>query len=386
MIDMSPKPGSRQPDIRRPPAGLFGFTRLLFSLAAISFMQLAISVYAATPGTQEPTPEEESQGIPQQEENSSEPSPALAKPVKIRLKETQRQLLTQIKGPPEPIWLPVEDQQVLAFWQPDQSGQPLGAVLMLHAQGQNPRWKATLLRLHEYLPAYGWATLSVELPDLPPQAIPERPQPDSSGAHSETSPPEGDTAQEQPTRNTEAADTETATEESAVQPPAAIAKPTREDVEEQIQLRIQAASAYLHQQGQFNLVVLGEGISAQWALQYLAIAVPPAAPTSADTKRSAVIERAVRALVLLNPKDEPGNLTDLLQHPAVPTFDVFTDFSLDIRKAADKRKQKARKAGYEHYVQRRLPPMTGATDADEIMVTKAIRGFLQKHAKGEEFQ
>lgn len=331
-------------------------------------------------------------------EETSAPEPDAAKttpnlPVPIRLVEEKRQLLSQLPGPPSSLWLPVGDEQVLAFWQTDRSGKPLGAVLMLHDKGENPRRAATLRRLHEYLPLYGWATFSMELPDLPEPTVPPRPEPPPPNPPAPDDGSESDEIEE--LTNTTSDETEAAPQELAeaapIPEPPPLPQPTREEVREDIQLRIQAATAFLHQQGQLNLVLLGEGRSALWALQHLDKAVPPTPVESSDKKSKAVIERAIRAVVLLNPQSSTDigldPLTEWLRHPEVPTFDVFTDLDLDTLAEARQRQLVATQKGYETYGQRRLPPPNWANpEASETLLTKAIRGFLQKHAKGVELK
>jgi hypothetical protein len=349
---------------------------------------LVLAATAQTPADETPTV------TPSEEISSPEPEPAKKtpnKPVPMRLAEEQRQLLSQLPGPPSSLWLPVGDEQVLAFWQPDRSGKPLGAVLMLHDKGENPRRAATLRRLHEYLPLYGWATFSMELPDLPEPAVPPRPEPPPP-----VQPVQSDVeASNDEEVATEASETMTAPEvvPEAVPEPEPPPQPqmTREETLEHIQLRILAATAFLHQQGQLNLVLLGEGRSALWALQHLDKAVPPTPVESSDKKSKAVIDRAIRAVILLNPQSSTDigldPLTEWLRHPEVPTFDVFTDLDLDTLAAARQRQQKAKQKGYETYGQRRLPPPNEANpEASETLLTKAIRGFLQKHARGVELK
>lgn len=341
------------------------------------------------------TPADETPAVAQSQEPSApEPTPAKTTPnlhAPTRLAEEQRQLLSQLPGPPSSLWLPVGDEQVLAFWQTDRSGKPLGAVLMLHDKGENPRRAATLRRLHEYLPLYGWATLSLELPNLPEPTVPPRPELPPPAAPALNVEEVGEAGE--PTNNTSDQAAATPQEPAEVAPISELMPQelTREEVLEHIQLRIQAATAFLHQQGQLNLVLLGEGTSALWALQHLDKAVPPTPVESSDKKSKAVIDRAIRAVVLLNPPSSPDMgldpLTEWLRHPEVPTFDVFTDLVLDTLAAARQRQQAAKQKGYETYGQRRLPPPNGANpDASETLLTKAIRGFLQKHAKGVELK
>ncbi len=330
-----------------------------------------------------------------QESSAPEPTAAKTTPnlyVPARLAEEQRHLLSQLPGPPSSLWLPVGDEQVLAFWQADRSGKPLGAVLMLHDKGENPRRAATLRRLHEYLPFYGWATLSVELPDLPEPPVPPRPEPPALSIPApDVDKGTGETEELTNNPSDEAAAPAHEPAEVAPIPEPMPPQLTRDEALEHIQLRIQAATSFLHQQGQLNLVLLGEGRSALWALQHLDKAVPPTPVESSDKKSKAVIDRAIRAVVLLNPQSSPDTgldpLTEWLRHPEVPTFDVFTDLDLGTLAAARQRQQAAKQKRYEVYGQRRLPPPNGANpEASETLLTKAIRGFLQKHAKGVELK
>jgi hypothetical protein len=345
----------------------------------------------AEPVATEPQAIEQSSAPSAPEDTSAPPN----QPVAERLAEQHRQLLHDLKGPPTALWLPVNDRQVLAFWQPDRSGKPLGAVLMLHDRGENPRRAATLRRMHEYLPMHGWATFSVELPDLPKGVVPPRPDPPAAVA----------TPKEASTENTEEnvpvdesevvhqeVDDETPVETTRDPPPTTTAPvASREEVVEHIHQRIQAATAYLHQQGQYNLVLLGEGSSAHWVLQHLDKAAPPPPVESADKKSKSVIDRAFRAVILVNPRTPEGAGLDPLQaglhHPEIPTFDVFADFHLDTLAAAQNRRQTAKQKGYEHYIVRRLPPANGADpESAETLLTKAIRGFLRKYAQGVELK
>lgn len=331
---------------------------------------------------------------------TSPPSAETSKPVSSqtvgeRLADQHRQLLHDLKGPPTALWLPVDGRQVLAFWQPDKSGKPSGAVLMLHDRGENPRRAATLRRLHEYLPTHGWATFSIELPALPEAAVPPRTTP----APSVVTPPEEPT-DENPTETAPANESEIVHQEPDVAAsadttgnslPAEAPSPSRQEVVDHIHRRIEAATAYLHQQGQYNLVLLGEGSSAHWVLQHLDKAIPPPTVESADKKSKGIIDRAFRAVILVNSRTPDGAaenvLPDELLHPEIPTFDVFTDFHLEILEDAENRRQKAKQKGYEHYIIRRLPPPNGATpEHNETLLTKAIRGFLQKYAQGVEMK
>jgi hypothetical protein len=316
---------------------------------------------------------------------NSPPSPVEDR---IRLAQQQKRLLSELKGPPEVVWIDVGGEKVLGFWRPDQSGKSVGAVVLLHAQGQSPRWADSLLRLHEYLPLYGWATFSIELPELPKPHI-------SLRRLKLTPSDETDVTQAPSSKPLD--ETQIVHQESDPSVPIATAAPdlplasatfSVADVRITIQQRIKAATQYLHQQGQYNVVLLGEGVSALWALEHLDQADAPYAPSSSDGARKAIVTRAVRAVIMLDLRIPESlsaqELSEHLRHPEVPILDVYTDLGFAARHAAGERKQIGIKAGYETYIQRRLPPSTGVFDTDtETKLTKTLRGFLQKHAQGE---
>lgn len=370
------------------------FVNWLFCLTAFVVQSIYAQEPAVTTATAETaTGEPSTNAAPPAEPTPRSPKQTVAE----RLASQQRQLLHGLKGPPEALWLAVDEKQVLAFWQPDRSGKPLGAVLMLHDRGENPRRAATLRRMHEYLPIHGWATFCFELPELPGAAVPPRPATpvpklaspakapaDASPSEATASVDESDVVHQEPDEGSSA--------ESVDDPLVATAPtPDREEVIEHIHKHIEAATAYLHEQGQYNVVLLAEGSSAYWALQHLDKAVPPPAVESADKKSKGIIDRAFRAVVLMNASAPEGEeqklLSDALNHPDIPIFDVFTDFYLETLDAAEERRQVAKQKGYENYIVRRLPPANGATpESTETLLTKAIRGFLQKYAQGVELK
>jgi hypothetical protein len=317
---------------------------------------------------------------------SATPVPA-AESDRIRLEQRQQQLLSELKGPPEAVWVDVDGEKILGFWRQDQSGKPVGAVLLLHAQGQNPRWTDPLLRLHQHLPLHGWATLSIDLPELPEPVIPER-KTEPAPPNIEAAPQSTQTAVTDETQvvhqEPDATSAVTAAADPTPAPPATV---SITDIRAAIQKRITAATQYLHQQGQYNLVLLGEGAGALWALEHLEQAAVPAAPAAADEAQKAIVDRAIRALILIDARVPepllPGELIERLRHPQVPTLDVYTDLGLNARRAAAERKQVSVKAGYQTFVQKRLLPAAGTLDIEaETNLIKTLRGFLQKRAQG----
>lgn len=296
-----------------------------------------------------------------------------ASPASERLAKQARQLLAGAAEAPATVWLEVAGGQVLGFWQADTSGTPVGAVLMLHAEGHSPRWPATLLNMHHNLPKFGWSTLSVELPPPAPKLVPPRLR---LGQASPATP--ADAARETPEENADAqpVDDETAEEPTQVADAVPADVPpepamTTEEVEQLTVDTIAAAIDFLQQRGQQNVVLLGEGLGAEQAASYLA-AMGEAAK--------------INALVMLDP--QPAGIAAreaLMGHPAVSTLDLITSADFDDRARARERRQLSKKMRYQNYVLRRILPPTRHTDSGrENEISKAVRGFIARHAAGTE--
>jgi len=200
----------------------------------------------------------------------------------------------------------------------DATGNPQGGVLILHDNQQHGHWPEIVAPLREYLPQHGWTTLTIELPDTParlriardPAFV--RPLSSSSSTHAkETDTTEGsdpiatdkngdpllvkeaiDNAgpdlQGQPAELKKEND-DTPVDESLEPslpklaklpdlPPKVVAETdipegipfdAIEQYRKQNQQRIFAAMEYLRSKGQFNLVIIGYGIGAAWAIDYL---------------------------------------------------------------------------------------------------------------------
>ncbi|RRQ22269.1 DUF3530 family protein [Thiohalobacter thiocyanaticus] len=72
----------------------------------------------------------------------------------------------------EAVWLEADDAQFLAIHTPDLTGEPKGAVILVHGMGAHPDWQEVIHPLRVRLPEHGWATLSVQMPVLPNAAAP----------------------------------------------------------------------------------------------------------------------------------------------------------------------------------------------------------------------
>lgn len=254
------------------------------------------------------------------------------------------------------------------------SGAPQGAILMLHAAGQSPRWPDTLLNLHHNLPRFGWATLSIELPATVSRALPPR-QVDSATtgsveAEGSTEAAGGEAIDERQVVHEDTADTATAVDEATPPPP------THEQVEQQVENAILAAIEFIKQRNIHNIVLYGEGLGAARALAY------------AGSTLGAAEDSSLQALVLVDiDKAEPTteSYAAALASFKRPVLDLTTGVGSAARAQAAHRRQLSLKVRHPVYFTRNLlsPPMP-ATNGRENTLSKAVRGFISRRAGGRE--
>lgn len=200
----------------------------------------------------------------------------------------------------------------------DATGNPQGGVLILHDNQQHGHWPDIVAPLREYLPQHGWTTLTIELPDTPVRVRIAREeasvQPSSSSSSSDTNEGDTTTGNEPISSNKEGEplfaeeaidnagpdlqgqqdklkeDVDTTPVDDSLEPAlpklaklpdldsqeiAEIDAPEEmlfdpiEHYRKQNQQRIFTAMEYLRSKGQFNLVIIGYGIGAAWAIDYI---------------------------------------------------------------------------------------------------------------------
>lgn len=76
--------------------------------------------------------------------------------------------ITQHIDPQQLVWLEAESGKFLSLWLTDQTGNAKGAMLLIHDIGQHADSPQLIRPLRESLPQYGWHTLAVQMPILPP--------------------------------------------------------------------------------------------------------------------------------------------------------------------------------------------------------------------------
>lgn len=301
----------------------------------------------------------------------------------------------------------------------ENAGRPQGGILILHDNQQHGHWPAVTGPLREYLPDYGWATLAIELPDQPSALLPPRPsydaQSDSDADQAEQTPEDtepnqaGDNAEETtPTEEdsdstgiaasgkSEPAEEQTLTDNEPALPrltglpevassqpntttPAQESSQTpQQRYQQQMRLRLTAGINYLNSRGQFNLVVIANGTSASWAIDFL----------NNQQQQKLADDQDLRglALILVDPVQNTDNqlyLEQQLQQLEIPILDLVTD--LNTLNPADNK----RRAGMMRHRQRngyRQIYVDGPdlSSQQHQALKRRVRGWLKTNAAGTE--
>ncbi|WP_221799395.1 DUF3530 family protein [Oceanobacter mangrovi] len=298
----------------------------------------------------------------------------------------------------EIITLSADDQPFYGLFLQERSGQPQGGALILHAEGEHGLWPQSTGMLREVLPDYGWSTLTLQLPDPPALPVPPTSvyQPLDSAAAGQPDQAVDQTADPAATTSTAAeppqADGEPATAQS--NDPKTVAEPIKVDPVKQQQAeqttrfelasqtyrattveRIRQGVAYLNGQGQYNLVVIAYGNSANAAAQWLN-----------ETVRINESGKAAKglALIMINAREDTAAKVPLNQQLGtllIPMFDLLTEdnqlSAYQLHQRAGLMRHKNR-LGYQQFQLK--TPITD-TDADAAMIRR-IRGWLRANAAG----
>lgn len=149
------------------------------------------------------------------------------------------------------------------------------------------------------------------------------------------------------------------------------------DAEKLAAARIQAAAKYLDQKGQYNIVIIGSGTGANRGLEFLQ--EQPARPNATAKETGPQALGAFRALIIINARN-----IEITRKFKLPILDLyFNEHYLDDTEAK-KRDILARKYHLPYYHQVHLLKPEVTDPGDENRLTRRIRGFLNKYAKGVE--
>lgn len=366
------------------------YSTLLISVC----MSLASAGLAQEPPPANNTPNSESAAAA-----STKPTPIKRSPANPTLSQTR--LLKQELVGQGLVELNAAGKTFLSLWQTETSGEPFGAVLILHGAGQTLNSPDAISQLRSELSDHGWTTLSVALPD-PAQTQPSarilpivtandnKVTPDDSSTVPAVAPE--DEAYEPPTEPPPGTTQELAKDETQQtqqrESDDAIA------LELEVQARIKAAMEYLNSRGQYNIVLLGQGLGAARAAAYLEAVTPPELtlpPGSQKNKRNhSNVQRPIRALVLVNPRnmlpsgEQEPMLVERILDRQLPILDIF--YNLDYRDniEAAARQRAAKQQQLSGYRQLQLIWPTLERENQHSQLAKRVRGYLYKNARGVE--
>jgi hypothetical protein len=296
---------------------------------------------------------------------------------------------------------------------PENTGKPQGGVLILHDIAQHAHWPNTVSPIREYLPDYGWNTLSIffeqyiqkPLPDIPEPVV--QSMPETSEATSEetdnTQTAAQENLQETPNPQPDIDNIDTAEIEEGEAPseslnndpldtianslesvpdfqpaisPEVLSQPAIpiEDVfTENMTQRVEDSLNKLNELGQYNLVIIANGYSANWAAKIL--------------EKRLENNTVGYALILIDAKssDYPKvALNESLAKLDIPMLDIITDASEEMKLSIKTRKGVMLRNQNSKYMQLYLPAIKPDLTQTNNIISRRIRGWLLTHAAGEE--
>lgn len=275
--------------------------------------------------------------------------------------------------PDEARLLNTLEGEVLALYLPPLTSSPKGALLLTYT-GERPgdcplAWNS----LRRALPHYGWGTLLVALPPATPPAVPPRPAPPAEPAETPAEPAEPNQAAD-PTANNEI----------APEPKAPVIPRAQ-----RIASRLQAAVLQLEQEGQLNLVVMVDNLSAAQAIAHLkpGLKVAEGNQGGQDTQGQSPLAGPVRALILANIHPHaPLSNQDLAQTfsmAELPVLDLFLVPNSTAESRRHKGQSQRQKMSDYQALTLPYPQALSAGDFQSFWI-KRLEGFMSRQAKGRE--
>jgi hypothetical protein len=323
-----------------------------------------------------------------------------------------REVLTHLnlfKRDEEVIKFGDEDTTLSGLYLPENTGTPQGGILILHDIEEHAHWPQTVGPLREYLPDYGWNTLSLFFEDYL-----KRPNPSTQVVKAEEAPIENSETETQPepeetlqaenelelgegedTQSDEIEDQNFADEPADslaevaesldelpnLNTPDSITVPGEPELTPQeqflkdMQMRVEDGLRQLNTLGQFNLVIIAHGLSANWA----------AATLNERFKQNPEVRGY--ALVLINAKASSYPVYDLDEQLAqlqIPMLDIVTKLNKGEKRLMINRRNAITRKQNQQYLQIQLPEIHTNLKGKVNMITRRVRGWLKTHAAGEE--
>lgn len=296
---------------------------------------------------------------------SGKPLPERVLPNLFKQREQDiKRYLISVQREDELVDLPSSGDGFSGYLLPERTGKPQGGVLILPDNGQHGHWPRVVGPLRDYLPDYGWATLTISLPDVPKTRL-KRSEPTAAETGEETEENNTESAEQSDQNGIDINNTEQAAK-PFYSKPGYYAK--------QMPERINSAYQYLNQIGQLNIVIIANGHSAAWAANWLV-----SQNISEENKRGFT-------LVIIDALDDayaPVKLTPSLTKLGFPILDLVTPLNLNNELTNKKRAGAMRHEKHEQYQQVFLNSHSFGHDYSNE-VNRTVRGWLSKNAAGME--
>lgn len=369
------------------------------------------------------TPSPGSQGAV---ENTQEPANEIPPPKEYvtpnKAKERNDDVIRYLKNfqrEKELIEIVGKNGNMSGLYLPENTGMPQGGVLILHDIDQHAHWPNTVTPIREYLPDYGWNTLSIffdsyiqkPLPKIEPFRFPKS-QTDSASTDVNTQKTDAEnqqtenTTEPSPSTDNEIKDssdnneiTNTSnnpdTPNGLTDPLDAVAEninnvpdfvpPIPQSVLEQPAIpvedmfienmvqRTEDGLNSLNTMGQFNTAIIANGLSANWAAKMLQARLNG--------------NNIGYALILIDAKQSQYpeiNLNETLADLNIPMLDIITQDSPEQLRLSKVRKGTIKRKQNKKYQQIYLPAVKDNLTKTDNMISRRIRGWLLTNAAGEE--
>jgi len=242
------------------------------------------------------------------------------------------------------VWLDDGKGKFFSVFNPDQSGQPRGGVIILHDAGSHPDKPQVIRPLRHLLPLHGWATIAIQLPPL------ERPT---------------DYLKHQAT----------------------------------IEKRINSAISYIRNKGFDNLILLGHGSGAMAASKYLSgkaspfihafVAISLGIPPKKKGDNSIInqMEKINLPILDIYGGDDLDNVVQTAQRRAQAAkisgnIATRADRLAGYKRSAIAKSSAQKSQGYIAYRQIRIDGASHDFSGAEGLLSQRIAGWLGRHAKG----
>lgn len=292
---------------------------------------------------------------------------------------------------------------------------PQGGVLILHDQQQHGHWPDIIGPLRDYLPNFGWSTLTIELPDPPKRQRIPRTETSTPEEKNDVPVTEQTVAAEQATTSDQnTVDSSLATDKKDNAGPTTDADNINADVDDnaepalprlqrlpdietaeaalapednspvdnikqfqqQNRSRVLAAIDFLHSKNQYNLVIIGYGQGAAWAIDYV--------------HQQLADDEEPKGLTLVTIDALPDAYNKQLMNKqlvdiSTPYLDLLRPTEWGYTRAAQKRVAIMKRNNNEQYRQI-ITQTLSSYDEIENPTNRRIRGWIMTHAGGTQIK